>query len=296
METPVSDKPIDTAPLQRVIDMFVLMAAKVLEGALDKKALARLKKIHLKIERVNREMKGLALHNMRAAALARLRADVDFRARVRDELGGFHVIKAWREKLRGASFPFQIELRKRRAEYRAALKANPEMGFTCGSEAERFNGAPNPAPPEHCEVSPERPHAPHDRKSVRTDSSGLFRLAPVPAWLDSHIVLPRSAGQGVLGRPKGSRNKPSSRLCAPIPLMPDDLDIAPRSAPAPKGKAPAKEARDPFSNSQRLSKRERRDWQWDEAGQDYFPPDLVRAEPPPLPPPPMTLPPRVRCL
>ena len=135
---------------------------------------------------------------------------------------------------------------------------------------------------------PERSHVQRERKAVRTDRSGLFRLAPVPIWLDSHIILPRPLGQGVLGRPKGSRNKAAKRLCAPIPLMPHDLDSRPRRAQAPKLDAPANEARDPFSNSQRISQRERSAWQWHEPGQDYFPPELLRPKRPPLPP-------RVRC-
>lgn len=272
MQRSAPDTPIDMAPLQRVIEMFALMAAKILDGALDRQALAGLKKINVQIERLTREMRALALHNMRAAALARLRTDVDFRERVRAELGGFHVIKAWREKLRAASFPIQIELRQKRAAYRAALKANPEMG------AARNFGAPHP----------ERSHVQRERKAVRTDRSGLFRLAPVPIWLDSHIILPRPLGQGVLGRPKGSRNKAAKRLCAPIPLMPHDLDSRPRRAQAPKLDAPANEARDPFSNSQRISQRERSAWQWHEPGQDYFPPELLRPKRPPPPP-------RVRC-
>jgi len=219
MQRSAPDTPIDMAPLQRVIEMFALMAAKILDGALDRQALAGLKKINVQIERLTREMRALALHNMRAAALARLRTDVDFRERVRAELGGFHVIKAWREKLRAASFPIQIELRQK---------------------------------------------------------------------LDSHIILPRPLGQGVLGRPKGSRNKAAKRLCAPIPLMPHDLDSRPRRAQAPKLDAPANEARDPFSNSQRISQRERSAWQWHEPGQDYFPPELLRPKRPPPPP-------RVRC-
>ena len=288
MQTPVSDRTIDTAPLQRVIDMFAAMSAAILEGVLDKAALAGLKKCTSEIERVSKELRRTSLANMKASALARLRSDRAYRARVCGELGGHHVIARWRERLRASNFPRQIELRRERAENLLRRQTDPDAPFKRASEAAVIDK--NPARP------------PRQKRPVKTDRAGLFRLAPVPIWLDANTVSPPLSNGAGAGEGRRGPRRAAHSLLKPIPLMPfdigpdnfgqDDFLESPPSdfiAPAdiPIEGIPIEDGPDPFSNSQRITAEERKHWQWNAHCQEYFPPlePETHFEPEPDPPP-----------
>ena len=296
MPSPVSDSLIDMAPLQRVIDRLIAMSLAILEGALDKPALAKLKALSAQIERVSKELRRGSVWNLRAQALARLRSDKAYRARIRFELGGHHVIARWKEKLRGSNFPRQIELRAKRAEYLQQMKSGPDEDYERGLNAAKLA------------VTPRRPArqkrpALRQRKAVRTDSSGLFRLAPVPLWLSTHIVRPQAKGQGA----RGPRAETPRRLCAPIALMPDDLladDVVPDEFERDDFKAPPSFAvmgieeagrGDAGPELEEISLEGLGAWRWPKPPEDAFgePLDKPLDKPPPRPMPPRLLPLRV---
>ena len=227
--------------------MLVELSLRVLGGGLDKRALARLTRQVGEARRVARELRRIAVFNRRVLAMGRLASDSEWRAQIRRELGGAYVIECWRRKLRGSQFARQVALRKKRAAYILARKTNPDFGF---------------APP--CDGGLETPQRPkRKRRPVKTDSSGLFRLAPVPTYLVTPVFEPRVTPRA-MPHLSSCRDPFAVRGLvqdfAPISLMPDDLAD------------PIESDIDPLSNSQNLTLEDMKDWAWDEASQDFLPP------------------------
>ena len=243
MSSPAPHNVIDPSPLTQVVEMLVGLSLRVLGGGLDKRALATLTRQVGEARRGARELRRVAVFNRRVHAMARLASDPAWRAQIRRELGGAYVIECWRRKLRGSQFARQVELREKRAAYILARKTNPDFGF---------------APP--CDGGLDTPPKPkRERRPVKTDSSGLFRLAPVPTYLVTHIFEPR-----VTPRTEPRRDPFAVRGLvqdfAPIPLMPDDLA------------EPVEPDIELLSNSQNLTLEDMEEWAWDEASQDFLPP------------------------
>ena len=243
MQSPAPDNVIDPRPLMRVVEMLVELSLRVLGGGLDKRALATLTRQVGEARRVARELRRIAVFNRRVKAMARLASDPKWRAQIRRELGGAYAIECWRRKLRGSQFARQVELRKKRAAYILARKTNPDFGYAplCDGGLE----------------TPQRPK--RERRPVKTDSSGLFRLSPVPTYLVTPVFEPR-----VTPRTAPNRDPFAVRGLvqdfAPISLMPDDLAD------------PVEPSVDPLLNSQNLTLEDMEDWAWDEASQDFLPP------------------------
>lgn len=283
MQKPAQSSAIDTVPLRRMMDMFARISFCLLEGHLDKRALRKLSRCVRQMASVSREMQRVTTFNRRVLAMARLRSDPLWRARIHDELGGAHVIARWRERIRVSQFPAQIERRKKRA---IILKQR------------KFDVSPmRLRDPKVHRIDPAEPLKPRKRAKVKTDKSGLFRLAPVPMWLSGETPL---APLAPISSPR-RRATPSPsprRAFAPIPLMPHDLIIVPEEpcdadAEIVEEAHPAAEF-ETLSNSEKLTPQEVIDWIWNEEGRDYFPPQ-IEAPPPALRPralpPPSCVPP-----
>ncbi len=148
--------------------MFVRLSLAVFDSVshvdlIPSRAMSRVTRYTQTIARVMREIRTSEIENRRAAGLERLLRDPAWRAQLREELGGYWVIKRWREGLR----------------FHAAFRAHHPLHDGAGEGTHQsltaFDMCANDG---HISAPPPRPK--RARSEVRTAANGLFRLAPVP--------------------------------------------------------------------------------------------------------------------
>lgn len=150
-----AETPVDTSLLQDLVQMFVGVGLKLLQGCVNKgfigdAAVDSLLGYTRGIKPLMKETIQSEARTLRAEAWARFQRDAGWRDQIRQELGGYWVIKRWRARLM----------------FRANLTPEGAAALARVQEARRQRRSA-------------RNGLAAKASGVRTDRSGVFRLAPI---------------------------------------------------------------------------------------------------------------------